>query len=160
MSNRYKDPIIRSLVNAFVPVIVNKDINHHSIQTHKLSITESGKGVCIAIQVVMHKAIPQVVGFEPTHAAVIFDINFNNCKWCEQTETYEWVGGIYDIHYARMSKNILWCDDHGRPLQMFTAQENKDITKKMMIDLFASVNPRTTRAFLESVLASTLAAPA
>lgn len=155
MSKNNKDPIIRSLVNAFVPVIVNKEINCSSVQTSRLAVDEGDNGVSIRVQVIIHKAIVPILGFEPTHAAIIFDLVFKDCKWIPALENYEWVGGIYDIHYGRMTRNILWSDDRGQLLEMFSSEDNKDMAKKVMIDLLASVNPRITRSFLDSVLAST-----
>lgn len=153
MSQKNTDPIARSLVKAFIPVIVNRDINQRSIQTEHISNNNHEDALSIVVRVMLSQAIPQLVGFEPTHAAIVFDVDFKDCVWSDEAGCYEWLGGIYAINIAGMGKNILWADDHGRPLQMFDAKDNKKLAQKVLTDLFASVNPRIARLFLDSVLA-------
>ena len=154
MNQKNTDPIVRSLVKAFIPVVVNRDINQRSIRTAHISNHHHEGTLSIVVRVMLSQAIPQLVGFEPTHAAIVFDIDFKDCIWSDELGCYEWLGGIYAINIAGMGKNVLWANDHGQPLQIFNTEDNKNLAQKVLTDLFASVNPRVARLFLDAVLAS------
>lgn len=149
MDQKNTSPVVECLLNAFIPAMANIDINHSSIQAKQMN---DGGLTSVSVRVMMSKPISQVIGLDPTHAAIVFDIDFNDCVWSDELGCYEWRSDNYDINIDRLTKNIFWSDDDGCLLELFTVEDSKNITQKVLTGLFSSVNPSVVRLFLDSVL--------